>query len=96
MLHPLTENGARLVGLSGVSDQRRMAWVESAGGRVQAIAALGDGHGHDADGRRGEAVDDCAQVVRPHVVDQAAEHTCTTPVGALLHHRGQAVLGLHV
>ena len=60
-----------LVGIGGVGDDVRMRRIELAGGRVDEIAALGDGQRDDADRRIGEPCDDrrrCRRASRKSII----------------------------
>src|SRR5690606_4363859 len=68
------EGGSRRIHMSGIVDYVRMSGVEGLAGRIDVIAALGDGEGNDADGRIGEAGYDSSALARLDIVDHGAGH----------------------
>ena len=86
------EHRARRVRRGGVGGDVGMPGVECARGRVDEIAALGDGQRDDADGRIGEPFDGRGGVARHDVVDHRADDACRAVSGVLLDDGGQPVL----
>ena len=83
-------------GRSGSPASRRCrdGRVEDPRGGIDVVAALGDGHGDDADRRVGQPIDDGGAVARG---DEIHHGTCDPRLdvpGILLHHGGQPVLRL--
>lgn len=84
-----------MLGWLRVGDEYRMVGVQLACGRVDEVAALGDGQGDDANGRVGQLVHHLGELVHTIIVDEGAYHTATVRhPRTLLDHRWEQSLSL--
>ena len=86
------EHRLRSLGVGAVGDDVRVPGIEALRGRVDIVAAFGDGQRDDANARVGQRFADRGEVSHRQEVDHRAGDAGARFVCLLLHHRGQVVL----
>ena len=87
-----TERGFRRIEMSRVMRNVGMGWIECLAGRVDIVAALGNGQRDDADGRIRQPGNNGRAVAGRQIVDHGAGNVGSAMVGLLLDHGGEPVL----